>query len=166
VTLALPTIMSGAQTGVDRGAAQAALDMAAPYWGWCPKGRLSEDGPIPDRFTMLETVSDSYWMRTEANVRDSDATLIIAPREQLDGGTARTAATADKYGKPLMTIAVDRCCGSVPMLLWWLEKYRIGSLNVAGPRASKWAQGYDASYHLVGELLFRVKEKLDDEIPF
>lgn len=167
MSLAEPTFLSGAQTGVDRGAAQAALDNRATFWGWCPLGRKAEDGVIPAHFPMVETASDSYWERTEANVRDSSATLIIAPREVLDGGTKRTAEIADRYGRPCLPIVPDPCgCHAIPMLLWWLERYKVESLNVAGPRASKWAAGYDAAYHMVGELIVAIRKRLDDEIPF
>jgi len=35
--------ISGGQTGVDRGALQAALELSFPYGGMVPKGRRSED---------------------------------------------------------------------------------------------------------------------------
>lgn len=37
-------IISGAQTSVNRGALDAAIDVSCPYGGWVPKGRRSEDG--------------------------------------------------------------------------------------------------------------------------
>jgi hypothetical protein len=43
--------------------------------GWCPKGRKSEDGAIPDKYNLVETKSGDYRVRTEQNVVDSDATV-------------------------------------------------------------------------------------------
>ena len=40
-------IVSGGQTGVDRGALQAAMDLGLDWGGWAPKGWRSEDGTIP-----------------------------------------------------------------------------------------------------------------------
>ena len=43
----LEKIVSGAQTGVDRAALDIALKYKIPCGGWCPKGRIAEDGIIP-----------------------------------------------------------------------------------------------------------------------
>jgi hypothetical protein len=70
-------VVSGGQTGVDRAALDAALALGLPIGGWCPLGRRTEDGPVPDRYPLRETPSADYAERTEWNVRDSDATLIL-----------------------------------------------------------------------------------------
>jgi len=46
-------IMSGGQTGVDRGALEAALELGIECGGWCPAGRLAEDGRIPEALFWL-----------------------------------------------------------------------------------------------------------------
>src|SRR5881398_944095 len=47
-------IISGGQTGVDRGALDAALAFEVECGGWCPAGRLAEDGTIPKRYPVME----------------------------------------------------------------------------------------------------------------
>ena len=43
-------IVSGAQTGVDRAALDAAMESGVSTGGWCPEGRQAEDGAIPDKY--------------------------------------------------------------------------------------------------------------------
>lgn len=75
----LKKIISGGQTGVDRAALDAAILLKIPHGGWCPKGRLSEVGKIPDKYLLKETESSDYSERTKLNIHDSDGTLIFVP---------------------------------------------------------------------------------------
>jgi hypothetical protein len=55
----LHKVISGGQTGVDRAGLDAALEAALPVGGWCPKGRLAEDGTVPDKYPLVEMGSAS-----------------------------------------------------------------------------------------------------------
>src|SRR5947209_17179443 len=99
----LKKVVSGGQTGVDRAALDAALELGVPCGGWCPRGRRAEDGPIPERYPLRETSWDGYPQRTEWNVRDSDGTLILT-RGEPDRGTALTARLANTQNKPCLVI--------------------------------------------------------------
>ena len=72
-------IISGAQSGVDRAALEFALKFNIPHGGWIPKGRLAEDGPLPEKYQLQEMPTSSYPKRTEQNVIDSDGTVIFFP---------------------------------------------------------------------------------------
>ena len=48
-------IISGGQTGADRAALDVALKLDIPYGGWIPKGRITEEGPLPEEYQMQET---------------------------------------------------------------------------------------------------------------
>ncbi len=48
-----------------------------PHGGWCPKGRKAEDDSIPAKYEPTEVSSADYRKRTEANVVDSDATVVM-----------------------------------------------------------------------------------------
>ena len=50
-------IISGGQTGADRGGLDVAIRHGIPHGGWCPKGRKAEDGVIPDNYLLEETSS-------------------------------------------------------------------------------------------------------------
>ncbi|MCX7173435.1 MAG: putative molybdenum carrier protein [Proteobacteria bacterium] len=82
-------IVSGGQTGVDRAALDWAVQQGIPHGGWCPKGRIAEDGAIDSRYELQETNSAKYPQRTKQNIIDSDGTLILNSGE-LDGGSLET----------------------------------------------------------------------------
>lgn len=129
-------VVSGGQTGVDRAALDVALELGIPCGGWCPKGRLAEDGPIPERYPLRETRTTRYARRTLWNVRDSDATLILA-REPLGGGTAYTERCARELERPCLVVAPDAADALVlERVRAWLASNEVEILNVAGPRES------------------------------
>lgn len=97
-------IISGGQTGVDRAALEWALANGVPHGGWCPRGRLAEDGVIPSQFQLRETESEDYTTRTRRNVQEADATVIFSARKTMTGGTAQTAEFAKERGKPLLQL--------------------------------------------------------------
>jgi len=133
-------IVSGGQTGADRGGWEAAIWCELPYGGWIPKGRKSEDGEIPFKYEGLkETSSKDYLARTEANVIDSDATLVFCYGPP-SGGSKKTVDFAKKHGRPCWTVDLDAdrdktmeaTCTFVSGLA-----DDSGILNVAGSRESK-----------------------------
>jgi hypothetical protein len=58
--LLIDKIVSGGQAGADRAALDWAIENGIPHGGWCPKGRLAKDGPIPARYNLTETPSSNY----------------------------------------------------------------------------------------------------------
>lgn len=126
-------IVSGGQTGADRAGLDWAIRHGIPHGGWCPKGRKAEDGPIDDRYQLVDTPTDVYSERTEWNVRDSDATLIFTPEITLDGGSKNTAEFADRHGRPWLHIHP----GTSPLdIARFLRKHQPVTLNIAGKRGS------------------------------
>jgi hypothetical protein len=128
-------IVSGGQTGVDRGALDAAIASGIAHGGWCPRGRRAEDGPIPDRYGLAETDSPDYPVRTERNVLDSDATLILC-RGQPTGGTLFTLRMARRHAKPCLVVDLQGSPDAADIHRW-LHEHRVEVLNVAGPRESQ-----------------------------
>lgn len=137
----LRTIVSGGQTGVDRAALDVAIARGFAHGGWCPAGRLAEDGPIATRYTLRETTSPAYDVRTERNVLDSDGTLVLASGEPR-GGSALTCRLARGHGKPLLVVDLAAPLPAATVRAW-LDRHAIATLNVAGPRASSGAGVYE-----------------------
>jgi hypothetical protein len=149
-------IISGGQSGVDRAALDVAQARGLPTGGWCPKGRRAEDGPIPLRYPLEETETSAYKERTELNVRDSDATLIITKGSPA-GGTAETINMAEKWQRPLRIIDLAATVDLAPVAQW-LTGQEIAVLNVAGPREHTIPGIYTEATRLLRELLMMTSD--------
>ena len=130
-------IISGGQTGADRAALDAAIEIGIPHGGWVPKGRLAENGVVPTSYHLTEIPTDSYAVRTEQNVVGSDGTLILS-HGPLSGGSALTQDLAQKHERPCLHIDLNRIPAfkAAAMIAAWVVRHPIKTLNVAGPRAS------------------------------
>ena len=148
-------IISGGQTGVDRAALDAALELGYPCGGWCPEGREAEDGTIPLHYPVQELEGSRYSQRTKRNITDSDATLIIY-RDAPVGGTALTAKFCIKLQKPhlLLDITTTSQDKALSRLKRFLDEFSpITKLNVAGPRFSTTPEAYPYTYNLIHSVL-------------
>ena len=130
-------VISGGQTGTDRAALDWAISLGIIHGGWCPQGRLAEDGVLDDKYQLVEIEHGSYRQRTRRNVLDSDGTLILNMGD-LDGGTLATYQFAQQLNKPIYVVQVDDDVqGEIAVVMHWLQVNNIATLNVAGPRESK-----------------------------
>ncbi|MDG2219960.1 MAG: putative molybdenum carrier protein [Rubripirellula sp.] len=143
----LPTcVVSGGQTGVDRAGLDVAIAVGIMHGGWCPAGRLSEDGSVPSRYQLRETETSEYPPRTEQNVIDSDATLILFEKE-LKGGTRLTRRFCRRHNKPHLVVRIDPPCPDE--VLQWLNREQPATLNIAGPRESTYPGIYDRAFQFL-----------------
>jgi Circularly permutated YpsA SLOG family len=139
---AVVKVISGGQTGVDLAALVAARARGLECGGWCPPGRESEAGRIPGDFPLNETPQERSpdapdvprSQRTEWNVRDSDATLVLQPPQAgvASPGVEWTARCARRYGRALL-VCDPGDPGAPPRIRAWLSSLRVRTLNVAGP---------------------------------
>lgn len=130
----LTRIISGGQTGADRGGLDAAMALGIPHGGWCPKGRRAEDGVIPAIYQLTETELFGYGERTRRNIEDADGTVICGRR--LTPGSGLTLKIANELRKPVfMLMPLTR--EHQQEFVRWLLKHSIRTLNVAGTRESK-----------------------------
>lgn len=131
-------MISGGQTGADRAALDVAIKLGISHGGWIPKGRLTENGMLDDKYHLKEMETTNYNKRTEQNVIDSDGTLILS-HGKLTGGSEYTKDMALRHGRPWLHINLNKTESSqaARQIRSWIAKHEINVLNVAGPRASK-----------------------------
>jgi hypothetical protein len=136
-------IISGGQTGVDRAALDIALEHGIESGGWCPAGRLDEFGRIPDRYPVKELENGGFTERTLRNVKDSDGTVIIYPGK-VRGGTEQTVRFCVEQRRPHQLIDASNVSSekAAQLIADFVRENKIDTLNVAGPRASEWPDGY------------------------
>jgi len=139
-------IISGGQTGADRAALDVAIELGIPHGGWIPKGRKTEEGRLSDEYHLLEATSTDYAQRTELNIVDSDATLIMS-YGPLTEGSALTQELARKHRRPCLHIDLGEMSDSnaAEIINMWIDTRQIKILNVAGPRASSDPKIYEAT---------------------
>ena len=129
-------IISGGQTGVDRAALDFALDNNIPCGGWCPKGRITEDGIIPDRYPLKETETRDYSQRTYRNVKNSDGTIVFV-KDRIDKGTGNTIDFAEQLDKPLYLVHLNMNIEDQQLGIYnWFIDNNIKKINIAGAKES------------------------------
>jgi hypothetical protein len=146
----LSKVISGGQTGADRGGLDAAIELGVEQGGWCTWKRRAEDGCIPKKYKMEELALLSYGHRTLRNVMESDATVIfmfgpdppVGPKGP--SGSEVTRRMAKKHLKALCVVDLEELGidGAADLVTDWLETCEsmgrdIEILNVAGARESR-----------------------------
>ncbi|HEX4042857.1 MAG TPA: putative molybdenum carrier protein [Xanthobacteraceae bacterium] len=140
--------MSGGQSGVDRAVLDVAIERGIDYGGWCPKGGWAEDFPDPPgllaRYPALtETPLADPAQRTEWNVRDADACMIVLDAGGLavSAGSALAQELAHRYRKPLLVVDLNETEPQRRATLWLrVQKARHGgalTLAIGGTRQSE-----------------------------
>lgn len=153
-------VITGGQTGIDRGALDAALDLKIECGGWCPEGRLAEDGTIPEQYPLQELPGGDYRDRTRKNVVDSDGSAIIYFGE-IEGGTESTLDDCVQLAKPYQLIDGS---GMQPgqaakQIAEFVRERGVHTLNIAGPRASKIEKGHKYAFETVRMLVEFLNQK-------
>jgi len=165
-------IISGGQSGADRGGLEAAIELGLLHGGYCPKGRLSEDGPIPSIYQLEETDVANYTYRTQKNILASDITLIFTLSDSLTGGSLQTENLCHKYKKPVLHINLSNQYNIEQVSKKVIELIRTKFdvitndrplvINVAGNRESKAPGIYYITYQFVKEMIMTVYSELVD----
>ena len=159
-------LLSGGQSGSDRGAMDAATAYGIPVGGWCPAGGWAEDLTEPPGVRALypqivETPSADVTQRTEWNIRDSTCCMVLkASAEGVSPGTDVGYTFYEKYSTPNYSIVLDSPVGIEEQLeqaCAWMEGLDNDAIVISfgGPRASEYPGVYEIAYNVVTALLER-----------
>jgi hypothetical protein len=154
-SVTLKRIVSGGQTGVDRGALDAALVSGFECGGWVPGDRMAEDGIIPDWYPLTVLPNGNYRQRTRLNVVDSDGTAILYDGS-LSGGTRLTRDLCELLDRPCILVSARETpdpIAAAEAVMIFIHDNSIETLNVEGPRAGGWADGYAFALGVVGQVI-------------
>jgi hypothetical protein len=108
VPLSVREIISGGHTGAERAALDWAIERGISHGGWCLKGRLADDGVIPERYALKESSWSSRVEVAECNVIDSGATLFLSKEAFGEKAGRESRLLAKRFGKPWMSV-------------WWFQ---------------------------------------------
>jgi hypothetical protein len=157
-------LLSGGQTGVDRAMLDVAIERGVDYGGWCPRGGWAEDLTAPPGLlakypNLRETPLTDPAQRTEWNVRDADACLIVVENAgvAVSKGTALAQDLAHRYRKPLFVAPLggEETIRDAGLWLRFQER-RVGAgltLAIGGPRESEVPGIYQHALAFIRELL-------------
>jgi hypothetical protein len=158
-------IISGGQSGVDRAALDVALEKSIAYGGWCPRGGWAEDFTVPPgllaRYPLLrETPLSDPAQRTQWNIRDSDAVLILTAAGGIAAsqGTSLARELVQRECKPLLAIGLDDET-ALQRVRAWLAQLLIArgdqvlALGIGGPRESEASGIYQRAKDFLSALL-------------
>lgn len=160
----LRKIISGGQVGADRGGLEAARDLGLETGGTAPLGYRVEGGDDPSLrlFGLVQSASREYAPRTRDNVRDSDATLIIASNPG-SPGCHLTQSLCRLMKKPTFIVRPghDKTLG----LADWVSLHNVEVLNVAGNRDKHPLRPrdvhYDAAYGTIRQLVLELRRRAE-----
>ena len=132
----------------------AAIECGVEFGGWLSNGRMAEDGVVPAEYTaMVEMTRGGYPKRTEANVVDSNATVVFS-YGQLTGGSALTRRLCKKHDRPFLYVDLGKDPDPVYLLSDWITEWDIKVLNVAGSRESKHPGIHDQVVGIIKAVVF------------
>ncbi|MGA7835495.1 MAG: putative molybdenum carrier protein [Acidimicrobiales bacterium] len=135
-------LVCGGQTGADRAAVEFAITFGVAYGGWVPRGGWAEDFPEPPGLlarypAFIECDTCDPALRSDMNVRDSDATVVFTTESAASPGTARTCSSASRLQRPLAVITVGESSATDELRAFLAANGPAIILNVAGPRESE-----------------------------
>lgn len=141
--LRLRALISGGHSGVQRATLDVAIELGITHGGFCPEGRVADDGVLPPRYLLTPSKDRNHYRLALRNLKASDGTLVICPpstrrtrwhgeQEDFDMMAQYVAGACRKHGKPWLVCSPDAL--STPLASSWLREHQIAVLHIHGPR--------------------------------
>lgn len=128
---------------MDRAALDWAIASHLGHGGWCPLGRLAQDGKVPDHYHLKETEFSGYSQRTRRNIEEAEGTLIIH-HGLLAGGSKLTLRFTQELNKPYCLLDLNRPWRpQADQAHQWCSTHAVHILNIAGPSETRHPGIYD-----------------------
>ena len=148
-------IISGGQTGAGRAALDAAMKLGIAHGGWVLPGRMTEDGPLPEKYVLNEMPDRNISERTKKNIKEAGGTLILSHdkfREQFDF----IKKISERFSKPLLHIDLHSTIAfnAATRINDWIVDNGISVLNVMGPRDEQDPKIYQATLDIIQAVFF------------
>jgi hypothetical protein len=124
-------IISDGQVGANRAALDFAIKQGIPHGGWCAKGREAMDGKLGAEYKLKEVTTEEGPERTEWNVRDSDATVVLSVGLKATGSALAAARFAKKTKKPYLHLHRG-ILGTSEKFIAFADKYSVRRLHISG----------------------------------
>jgi len=153
----LSKIISGGQTGADRGGIDAAFELGVTTGGHAPLGWRTSYGPAPEleRFGLVQDISAAYPPRTRLNAKNSDATVIIGTQMN-SPGSVLTLRLCKQMHRPCRLIGLtenykqEELLEQAKSLANFIRAKRVQTLNVAGNRDEAGSSlHYDMTFKII-----------------
>ncbi len=131
-------IISGGHPGAEKAALDAALKLGIPHSGWAYKGRKTDDGLLPEKYKVKETIDKGFSSRIEKNVLDAAGTVIFT-HGKLPIGLKVAQELASKYKRPCLHIDLSESHLNIAAatVRAWLIKNEIEVVYVTGQKSVK-----------------------------
>ena len=120
-------IISAGLTVADQTALDAAIKLGIPYTGWIPKGKITENGPLPSQYQLEEMPTAVVAKCIEKNVLEAKGTLIILSG-RLTGNYACAEKMTLKHRRQLLGLDLKQFVAvkAATLVNDWIQLQRIG----------------------------------------
>jgi hypothetical protein len=131
-------IVSDGQSGVARGALDAAIALGVSHGGHCAAERLADDGPLDARYE-VHAIKGGFGERVAKNIQHSHGTLLVTfcAETQMDGRTKHARDLSKLRRRAMVHLqmpnsALDISDKTVRAVRHWLKRCSIRILHVTG----------------------------------